>query len=304
MTLLRDIQSDAIDSTKSISDLLRKCKLLAARLGSNEFNIWVEQELNGYKRTEDLPDYRILNVQSFGYFSGMLGRAVNNAPIPPSSVPKEFRDYVTKEYLKQPISYFESLINEKSEDGNFQVQWDADFLMSVSSKIVSGMNCVSAWKLVPRNSIYALIDTVRNRILSFAIDIESKAPDAGEVPLNTRPIASDQVSQAFNTIIVQGNVTNLASSGDQVIINVISHDFNSLNQYLKSLGIGETDLDDLKKAISEDADLGGQDKLGSKVGSWIGKMVSKAADGTWKIATSAAGSLLAKALSIYFGLGQ
>lgn len=37
MSLLREIQNDAVNSNVKISDLLRKCKILAVRLGSTEF---------------------------------------------------------------------------------------------------------------------------------------------------------------------------------------------------------------------------------------------------------------------------
>ena len=52
MTLLREIQADAVDTNVDISVLLRKCKVLAARLGNKEFNLWVERELNGYTSRE------------------------------------------------------------------------------------------------------------------------------------------------------------------------------------------------------------------------------------------------------------
>ena len=54
MSLLREIQSDAIDKNVDISVVLRKCKVLAARLGNKNFKLWVERELNGYKSREDL----------------------------------------------------------------------------------------------------------------------------------------------------------------------------------------------------------------------------------------------------------
>ena len=41
MSLLRDIQAVAIDSTVPLTTLLRKCKVLVARLGNAEFKQWV-----------------------------------------------------------------------------------------------------------------------------------------------------------------------------------------------------------------------------------------------------------------------
>lgn len=37
MSLLREIQNDAVNSDVKVSDLLRKCKILAYRLGNNDF---------------------------------------------------------------------------------------------------------------------------------------------------------------------------------------------------------------------------------------------------------------------------
>ncbi|WP_411860517.1 AbiTii domain-containing protein [Klebsiella aerogenes] len=48
MSLLREIQQAATDPSFDLPSLLRKCKILASRLGSPEFKQWVNFELNGY----------------------------------------------------------------------------------------------------------------------------------------------------------------------------------------------------------------------------------------------------------------
>ena len=70
MSLLRKIQSAAIESNTDLATLLRKCKVLAARLGSQEFEMWVDNELSSYKSVKELPDYRVFYVNSKGHFSG------------------------------------------------------------------------------------------------------------------------------------------------------------------------------------------------------------------------------------------
>ena len=54
MSLLRQIQDAAIDSSIDLPTLLRKCKVLAARLGNEDFKRWIDNELVGYDRKEDL----------------------------------------------------------------------------------------------------------------------------------------------------------------------------------------------------------------------------------------------------------
>ena len=91
MSLLQEIQNDVTNSNVSISNLLRKCKILAYKLGNEDFKAWVEYELNGYPKDQQfLPNYRILkNVYSKGHFSGSFGRALRDADVPTFNLPKE-----------------------------------------------------------------------------------------------------------------------------------------------------------------------------------------------------------------------
>lgn len=304
MSLLREIQTDTVDANVDISVVLRKCLVLAVRLGNKDFKLWVERELNGYTSREDLAEYRILKVESHGNFLGVDWKA-NDMPIAPSSIPEKYRDIVTTVYFMDPISSYQSLIRGKENGGDvLSNPWPADLIRLVGSKIYEGMNCMSAWKVIPRGAIAALLDTVRNRVLSFVLEIEVEAPDAGEAPPNVRPITDERVSQVFNTYI-QGNVTSLVA-GSQITtqnieITVVQNDLDSLKQYLASLGIGEPDLKELDQAIHEDAQSGVKGGLGSKVRVWLGKMISKAGSSTWNVATSAAANILIKALSTYYG---
>ena len=48
-TLVEKLQIDALDQKVSISDLLRRVKFTATKLGLGSVEDWVEQELNGYQ---------------------------------------------------------------------------------------------------------------------------------------------------------------------------------------------------------------------------------------------------------------
>ncbi len=306
MSLLKEIQADAIDSNVDISVVLRKCKVLAARLGNEDFKLWVEHELNGYTSKEDLPEYRTLKVESHGNFIGVAWKG-NDLPIAPSIIPKEYRDMVTTAYFMDAISYFYSLIQTTDKENSSNVlaePWPADLVRLVGSKIYQNMNCVSAWKVIPKSYVAALLDTVRNRILSFVLEIEAEAPDAGEAPPNVKPIPDERVTQVYNTYI-QGNITNLAAGSLNVTqtseITIVQNDLDSLKGYLASLGIRKPDMEELDQAIHEDAQSEVKSGLGNKVRAWLGKMISKAGSSTWNVATSVAANLLTKALSKYYG---
>ncbi len=306
MSLLRDITDAAIDTSVEISTLLRKCKVLAARLGNKDFDSWVEHELNGYKSPDEVPSYRRLErVESRGNFVGMFQSSGSKIPIPPSTIPKKYRDFLTKAYFMDPISYYSNLLENSDKTGTFAENWPADYLSAFGTEIFESMNCFSAWKVIPAGFVASLIDTVRNRVLNFTLKIEAEAPDAGETEPNVQPITNEKVSQIFNTYI-QGDVTNLATGIQPTIestqVTIIKNDLKSLKDYLSSIGLEEQDVAELTEAIDADKESRNQNDLGNKVKSWLSKMVSKSGTGSWNVATTIATQLLIKALSQYYGL--
>lgn len=209
MSLLRDIQEAAVDSSVPLSDLLRKCTLLAARLRNDELRLWVASELNGYDSKEGLPPYRVAVVMSKGHFSGPFQSGLKNANIPLSCLPDEFREMLSHVYIQNGIATLENLVNN-AKGSVLHEPWDADLVAHFGQSIYDRMNCMEAWKVIPVSAIVGVLDTVRTKVLNFAIDIEATAPEAGEALPNIEPIPQDQVQQIFNTNIY-GAVQNVAN---------------------------------------------------------------------------------------------
>jgi len=62
MTLLQQIQTEAVDTHSDLATPLRKCRILAQRLGVPEFKDWVIHELEGYPAEAELPEYRVIHT--------------------------------------------------------------------------------------------------------------------------------------------------------------------------------------------------------------------------------------------------
>jgi AbiTii len=232
MSLLRQIQDDAVDSTVSVPTLLRRCKILSARLGSEDFKSWIESELSGYARKEDLPDYRVLTVHSKGHFSGPYGSGIRNADIPLSCLPKDFREALGHSYLMQPVAAMESLAASES-GGLLQEPWSPDLVAHFGQNIYQHQSCMQAWKVIPKSSLVAALDAVRTRVLNFVLEIEATNPDAGEAAPNVAPIPKEKVQQIFNTYIT-GTVQNLASGSTDVNQSATWHS-NANSEILEKL---------------------------------------------------------------------
>jgi AbiTii len=213
MSLLRQIQDAAIDSSVDLPTLLRKCKVLAARLGNDDFKRWIDSELSGYTRKEDLPQYRVLKVNSKGHFGGPFGSGLRNADIPLSLIREDFRESLGHSYLMQPIAGIASLAAKES--GTLQEPWNPDIVAHFGRDIYEEMVCMQAWKVIPASSLVAALDTVRTRVLNFVLEIEAQNPAAGEAMANEKPLPQETVQNIFNTYIT-GPVQNLAAGSSNV----------------------------------------------------------------------------------------
>jgi hypothetical protein len=177
MSLLREIQESATDDKVSLTVVLRKCKILAARLKHKPFSDWVDRELNGYESLEDVPSYRLIRTHSLGTLMNPF-KQINNAPIPSGCMPEKYREFVNQEYLLRNIATYETIIKDKPGGEELKIPWPADLTAMVSDKVYTNMNLMSAWKVLTPATIAGMLDAVRNRILSFVLEIESEAPDS------------------------------------------------------------------------------------------------------------------------------
>lgn len=166
--LLREIQAAATDTKEPVSNLLRRCLILARRLNNTTLKCWAESELNGYSDEEPLPRYRQLGLEVKGNFVGMFGSSASNFVVPPSRLPELVRQAASSCDIRQPIKSLESLLD--SDSTSFRTS--GQDLPLVLEDVIVNMNCVAAWYDLPRNSVEALVDGVRNRILELSLDLE------------------------------------------------------------------------------------------------------------------------------------
>lgn len=303
MPLIEDIQAGAISETGDVSALLRKCKLLAARLDNREFASWVDRELSGYPEGADLPAYRIVGVRSYGNFVGPFGMRGNGLQIPVSVLPEHLQDAYRTARLDQAISTYQNLLGGDGS-GTARIPWPTALAVHCASKLTPDMQCVEAWIEIPLGAIHRLVSEVKTAILGFAIDIQRAAPDAGESPVGApRPISEDKVTQIFHTHIA-GNVGNVANAGSGVqqtaTLSVQAGDWAALESYLRTLGVPDDEAQQMKSEL--DAVKGSDTEPAKAKGrEWIGRVLGRVATSGTGVAVDVAATGIAKAVAGYLG---
>ena len=208
MTLLREIQAATTDQNVDISNLLRKAKILAARLGNPEFEVWVDNELNGYTDQESVPPYRILPVTAKGTLSNGF-YTWNDFHIMTTFLPEKFKDWGERCYLRQPIATIASLAQRTS----LSIPWPAELAAKYGAQGTNDWQCIKAWSQVNPDDVRGVLDTVRTRLLSFSLRLEAQSPRAGEPDSEPEQIPPERLRPlVINTFY--GSVGNVAQSSE------------------------------------------------------------------------------------------
>ena len=309
MSLLREIQDAAVDGSSDLETLLRKCRVLATRLEHEELKKWVTYELDGYPGDVPVPAYRKCPGYCFGHFFGNFGRGVRDCPIPLSSIPKEFRDVFSQHTFLQGVGGLKNLV-ETVEGTTIQLGLPAEASGIVRPRnMADDLVLAHGWMNIDKHRIVGILSTVRNRILGFALEIEAAYPDAGEAAPGNTLVPKEEVNRFFQQHITQnfhGPVANVASGHaiEQTgTVNIQEGGFRTLANYLQENGVSKEDIRDLETAIKADPPPAPNNKnLGKRVAGWVGKMVTKSAEGAWKVGTDAATKLLVDAIKSHYGL--
>ena len=302
--LLKKIKDGATSSTNSLSEVLRLCLRLGKQLGNDQLSSWALAELNGYKDTKGLPDYRVQGTQVLGHFSGPFRSGLRNAQIPRMSIDEEHRDALFTNYLMDPVAELEELTSgDKGQ--SLRSPWSADVIAYYQRKqIYENMVLNAAWREMSKSSLTGALDTIRTRVLEFALSIEeelhikSKKKDK---ETETKLPTEERLAQIVHNTIYGGNVA-IGNIGDttQQSITVQPGDFASLKKYLKELGMTDALLGELDNALEKDEKSKAQP--GPAISSWLSRVMIMIGRGTLSVASNAAGSLVATAIMQYLGV--
>ena len=131
MTIVDEIIELAANDKEPIGNLLRKCLILAHQVKNDAFKVWLNNELDGYRTEEDLPDYRSINGISRGFFVGPLGTHINDQPLPLSVLNEAHQKLVRKIKLTQPIASYDQ---PPERGANAQLAWPPELTVKYQSQ--------------------------------------------------------------------------------------------------------------------------------------------------------------------------
>ena len=220
-SLIDELQLDASNSAVSVSTLLRKALMVAAKLELSDIPEWINKELSGYSVDKSLPPYRIVH--------GEVKARTLRGWVPVQFPTNDMQGNISKKLICSFVAEIEAL---SKKDGKLAMGFppEAQQLLQQWTHFDAEFVC-----FFPQARLNGILDEIRNQVLRWAIALD-KAGVRGDGLSFTGPEKEKAHSMTFHvdtenfTIGVAGGTGGQANvaSGDHAHLNIHSID-NSIN---------------------------------------------------------------------------
>lgn len=158
MSIVIDLQQEALSKEDNLLHLLRKAYLVARKLKLKEFEIWANHEMNGYAINDEVPRYRVYHgeIRAYNPYHGWIPVVFDKS------------SGLTKHEAREPISSLIDVYNQ-SEGRSARVLFpdDLNTLLSKSAPFHTKY-CLE----ISTNMLFSTFESIRNTILDWAITLE------------------------------------------------------------------------------------------------------------------------------------
>ena len=298
MNLLDEIRVDLTSETATLPNTLRKARVLARELQSQELRDWVSNELGGYSMGAVVPNYRQFSLPIYGNFHGRFEERVIGQEIPTDDLPEKVKEFLNSVTVLQGIAALDALIASGDEVHRRPLPIEFTLSLQTVFRMREDMVLHETYHQIPRYIFTGILDSVKNRLLDFVLDLQEKEVTAER--LNNGDADREAVRNAITVNIYGGR--NVVGAGGNVHqeFSIREGDVDSLISHLRAHNVSDEDLDELKDALVAEPNAvpGG---FGTKVNAWLEKMATKALRGEWQPGVANALAMLEQAIQKFCG---
>lgn len=225
--LIIEIQQGCLNDSISVESLLRRVKVAAVKLKLKlgDLEAWVDNELNGYP-SDEIPEHRLLRGQP-------MAQDPINGWISVRTESLQMLDRLSTAAVKQSISGLRDLVSKESDF----------FYWPLPPELLAYVNKYSDYSTaqiviqIPRGSIIAVLDFVRNKVLDWSLEMERNGVLGEGLTFNEKEIES---AKTIMPTIQIGNIENFAenigegnTSGDITLAAASMGDIHKIMQQLR-----------------------------------------------------------------------
>ena len=187
-----ELQREALDEKNSIESLIRKAYLVAKKLKLKEFEEWLNQEQNGYKK--EIPEYRNITgeIKAWNPYHGWI----------PMILSAKVADIVSRRPIPNSISSLLDVYNSSEDRVAFSVNGAMTEFFNNSTDFMPTKYAF----FVSKSELYRIKSTVRNKILDWALLLEENGIVGNEMTFTD---VEKQI--AIDTPVINNYINNFYS---------------------------------------------------------------------------------------------
>lgn len=243
--LVLELQRDSLDKSVDVDDLLRKALVISRKLALVEIQTWIELELKGYGPNGKCPPYRAVkgHVKVFNPFHGWQPVLFGD---------EEMYDAAASRTIGQSVGELVDLL--KGDSSTLMMKYSpgpqAALMRAIGSNLEPAL-------FIPRQALVKVLDAVRNQVLEWALDLETKGILGSGLSFSgEEKVAAKQTT--YSSITHIGTMVNSQlqqhSSGSQTLTNDVSGEIGSFveaaTKSLPKLGLPQPAREELEAELA------------------------------------------------------
>lgn len=237
--LVLQLQSETLNSTSSVTALLRKAKAIASKLDLQDATLWIDHELDGYFGEEMLPPYRLL-----GGVPQVLDQSREWQPLLFES-PRQNEVFSTV-HLRDPIASLEAMA-EGDPARSFHKTFPPE--LSDALRKAHARTALEFGTRFSAGQIRNVIEAVKTLILNWTLELE-KAGVLGEgmtFTIKERQDAAPVTHVFIQNVGVMGDVAQGAMVHNTQTVSV-SIDLNAVQSFIEQARRMQSALPDMVRS--------------------------------------------------------
>ncbi len=231
--IVLELQQDLLLKDCDVLNALRKAHIIATKLKLDEFDKWIQQELNGYVDL-NVPEYRYLRgeLKMFNPYRGWIPAIISNAEL-------------EKKLCQFPIKDSLSSLIELSNKSGSSIQ------ITYSGKTIEMLNNAfdeeAPFSLfVSSHYLKAIIEHIKDCLLQWTLKLEENDIVGEDLSFTSQEKEKAQtIPQTINNYYGTTNVIAAPTSNTQIAVG----DNNSI---IFDYGNGKTAIAEIKKSIEQE----------------------------------------------------
>ena len=257
-SIVLDLQQEVISQDCDIVNALRKAHLIAVKLGLEEFDKWICNELNGYQSKDLCPNYRKIHstLMALNPHCGWV-QAVITSP--------ELENEICEHSVKQSVSEIIALVNSNGDTLGISCSGtEIDYF----NKIFDNPLPTQFVYHISKASVTDIIEKVKNTLLEWTLQLEKEGIMGENMAFNEKEKEqAKSIPQTINNYYGNTNVVNGTANNSPMVAgnnNTVSISKEELGNELSKIAdeiknTNEISTDDIETALELLSDI--RDKI-------------------------------------------